>query len=249
MKKYIIVTMLFVFCLCGFLMLSNLTQPTNGQTQQYPDPFGTLNAKTNAANPNDSVSINGLVDEVFKFMLVDLVNVPSQIKGRIVLAETKYRNNQRDGITETKLAAAIDVLATRFNAPNYAKTNESEIRELRMSMMPYATSLVGVYRPNEVNRNSSVNQTINTKMSPSETVLILLMMIQQKQTHPYYQMTQAEKQAQWTQNHSVNGLNQLPDNNTKTQEMSQVANQASGLNSSQQLALANQVLDVLGIEQ
>jgi hypothetical protein len=249
MKKYIVIAAVAVFCLCGIATLSRFTQITKGQAQQYPDPFGSLSTKTRNANPNNALTIEALVSEVFNFMLINQSSVPSQVKNRIVLAETKYRNNLRDGVTETKISQALDVLVTRFNAPAYSRTNESEVRELRFSMMPYLPSLVGAYRTNETNNNALVNQAINPKLSPSEAVLMLMMMISQKQSHPNYQMTTSEKQAIWSQNHSVDGLKQLPDNENRSQEMSQLTNLASNLTTIEQLNLANQVLDVLGIEQ
>lgn len=247
MKKYIVLTMLLATLLAsGFLFFGRFVK---GQTQQPKDFFGDLNNKSRLANPNDDASINALVDEIFNFMLIDLSEVPSQIKGRIARTEKKYRNNQRSGIAEVKVVEAINGLAIRFNAPEYARTSETEVRDLRISMMPYLSQLVGVFRESEANNNNSVNQTINPNLSPAEAVVIMLMMIQQKETNPFYQMTVAEKSAVWQQLHSKDGLPKLPDNDDRIQQMKQITNTAGNLSDTEKLNLANRALDILGMEQ
>lgn len=248
MKKYVVFMMFFAFSIItgSFLLSGNFVE---GQTQQPKDFFGDLNNKSRLANPNDDASINALVNEIFNFMLIDLNDVPSQIRDRIARSEKKYRNNQRSGISEVKVVQALNGLAIRFNAPEYANTNEAEVRDLRMSMMPFLSQTVGTFRLSEANQNNSVNQTINPDLSPSEAVLIMLMMIQQKETNSFYQMTTTEKNAVWQQMHDKGGLPQLPDNDSRIQEMHQIGNTVGNLSATEKLNLANRALDILGMEQ
>lgn len=248
MKKYTVLMMLLAtFILAGSFLFFEIF--VEGQTQQPKDFFGDLNNKSRLANPNDDASINALVDEIFNFMLVDLSTVPSQIRDRIARSEKKYRNNQRSGIPEIKLGEAINGLAIRFTAPEYAKTNELEIRDLRMSMMPFLSQTVGTFRPSEANQNNFVNQSINPDLSPSEAVLIMLMMIQQKETNPFYQMTTTEKNAVWEEMHGKGGLPQLSDNDSRIQEMQQIGNTVGNMSVTDKLNLANRAMDILGMEQ
>lgn len=230
----------------GFLFFGEFVK---GQTQQPKDFFGDLNNKSRLANPNDDASIDALVNEIFNFMLVDLSEVPSQIKGRIARTEKKYRHNQRNGISEVKVVEALNGLVIRFNAPEYSKTNETEVKDLRISMMPHLSQLVGAFRPSELNSNNLVNQTINPNMSPTEAVVIMLMLLQQKETNPFYQLTATEKSAMWQQLHSKEGIPQLPDNDDRIQEMKQLSNNIGNLSDTEKVNLANRALDILGMEQ
>lgn len=248
MKKYIAFTILLAtFVVTGILLFFG--EFVEGQTQQPKDFFGDLNNKSRLANPNNDASINSLVDETFNFMIIDPSSVPSQIKERIARTEKKYRNNQRSGIPEVKVVQALNGLATRFNAPEYARTNEMEVRDLRMSMMTHLPQFVGVFRESEANRNNSVNPIINQNLSPTEAVLMMLMMIQQKETNPFYQMTDAEKSASWQQLHDKGGLSNLPDNDERIQEMNQISNNARSLGKTKALKIVNQVLNALEMEQ
>lgn len=249
MRKHVVLMTFLVslVSVTGFLLFG---PPVDGQSQPPPkDFFGDLNNKSRLATPNNDASINDLVNEVFNFMLIDLTEVPSQVRDRIARTEKRYRNNQRGGIAEVKAVEVVNGLADRFNAPQYARTGETEIRDLRISMMPFLSQFVGTFRASEANNNSSVNQTINASLSPTEAVLIVLMMIQQKQSNPFYQMTPAEKNAVWDQMHSKDGLGKLPDNDTRVQELQQLTNVASALSDTEKLGMANRALDILGMDQ
>lgn len=249
MRKVATFTVTFLaLAIGGIFFWKNMISPVKGQTQNE-DLLLSLNSKAKSATPSDPNTIDALVNEVFRLLRLDQTSLDlSQIKNRISRAERKYRNNERGGIAEVKVVQAINGLANRFNAPAYAKTNEYEVRHLRTAVMPYLPNFVGAYRSWEASHNGAVNEKINPNMSPAEAVLIMMLMIQQKQTHPYYQMTSAERQARWAELQSLNGLTELPNNEERQEEMANLLNEMANLNSTEILNLANRALDILGIE-
>jgi hypothetical protein len=253
MKKYIIVTMLSGLCLGGVLIFNYFTPSTTGQSYDNINHVKKLNDLAKTSNLTNTNEAEILLNEAFKVVTTNdssiLSNFP-EIKSRIIRSELKYRNNQREGVSETNIAVVINNLAAQFNAPEYAKTNELEVRELRVTAARIMPNFVGRYRANEEDRVGSVNTEINPKMSPIESVFTVGVLIVQKRTSPYYQMSNAEKQADWVNLHKPNVIDNLPDNPARQAEMDRiVTNGISNMNLNAMKTAVNQVLDNLGIEQ
>jgi hypothetical protein len=222
MKKYIIVTILTGLCLCGVLMFNNFTPSTTGQSYDNINHVKKLNDLAKTSNLTNTNEVETFLNEAIRVSNgIDSSNLTdfTDIKNRIIRSELKYRNNQRDGVSETNIAIVINNLATQFNAPEYTKTNELEVRELRVTAARIMPNFVGRYRIAEEDRVGYVNQEINPKMSPIESVFTVGTLIFQKMHSPYYQMSNAEKQADWVNLHKPNVIDNLPDNLARQSEM------------------------------
>jgi hypothetical protein len=252
MKKYIIVTMLSGLCLCGVLLFNNFTPSTTGQSYDNINHVKKLNDFAKTSNLTNTNEAEILLNEALKVSngieSSTLSNFPD-IKNRIIRAELKYRNNQRDGVSETDIAVVINNLATQFNAPEYAKTNELEVRELRVASARIMPNFVGRYRIAEEDRVGLINNEINPKMSPIEAVFITGFLVSQKTSSPYYQMSNAEKQADWVNLHKPNVIDNLPDNRERQIEMNTViSNGTRNMGLNEAINKVNQLLTNLGIE-
>jgi hypothetical protein len=253
MKKYIIVTMLSGLCLGGVLMFNNFTPSTTGQSYDNINHVKKLNDLAKTSNLTNTNEAEILLNEALLVSLrVDntMLSNLTEIKSRVIRAEVKFRNNQRDGVTETNIAVAINALATQFNAPVYAKTNELEVRELRVTAARIMPNFVGRYRANDEDRVNSINSEINPNMSPIESVFIVGLLAYQKMQSPYYQMSNAEKQTDWINLHKPNVIDNLPDNEVRKAEMDLVfTNGIRNMNLNSVKNTINQVLDNLELEQ
>jgi hypothetical protein len=253
MKKHIIVITVLVFCLGVFLVFNKFTQSTTGQSYDNINHVKKLNdlAKTSdLTNTNEAEILLSEALRVSNAVDSSILSNSTEIKSRVIRAEAKFRNNQRDGISETNIAITINALATQFNAPDYAKTNELEVRELRVTAARIMPNFVGRYRITEEDKVSYVNQELNPKMSPIESVFTVGTLIFQKMHSPYYQMSSAEKQADWVNLHKPNVIDNLPDNLARQAEMDTiVSNGTRNMSLSAIKTTINQALDNLGIEQ
>lgn len=234
-------------------MFNNFTPSTTGQSYDNINHVKKLNDLAKTSNLTNIGETEILLNEALRVSngieSSTLSNFPD-IKNRIIRSEIKYRNNQRDGISENNIAVVINNLAVQFNAPVYAKTNELEVRELRVTAARIMPNFVGRYRLAEEDRVGYVNQEINPKMSPIESVFIVGTLVFQKMHSPYYQMSNAEKQADWVNLHKPNVIDNLPDNLAKQAEMDTVVSTGTrNMSLSAVKTAINQTLDNLGIEQ
>ena len=237
----------------GIIVLWNKSNPTvSGQSipsdSNEDFAFGQLNVSAASLNQSGSLSdANAVVEEILNIYGVVL---PADVKSRIADSEVLYRSQQRGGVPEINVVRAVNGLAMKFNAPDFAKTDLYEVRKLRFSLMAFAPQFVAHGRPAELNRNSAVNSTIVETMSPAEAVFVMMTVLYQKKSNPNYQLTDAEKQAKWGQTHSLQYLGGLPKEANKTQQIETAVNDATATMSAVEiLAIPDRALDILGIEQ
>lgn len=253
MKKYIIVTMLFALCIGGILLFNNFTPSTTGQSYDNINHVKKLNDLAKTSNLTNTAEAEIFLNEALRVsngIDSSVLSNFTDIKNRIIRSELKYRNNQRDGVSETSIAVVINNLAAQFNAPDYAKTNELEVRELRVTFSRIMPNFVGRYRVNEEDQVGSINNEINPKMPPIEAVFTVGTLIFQKMHSPYYQMSNAEKQADWVNLHKPGVIDNLPDNLARQAEMDViVSNGTRNMSLNDAKNKVNELLTNLGIEQ
>ena len=251
-KILISIPIAILLSLFGTAILSSLDLRTWGQT---PPPsydenysFAQLNIKARAVNEiGGSANISSLVDEVFNtFSLV----VPMDVKTRIINSENLYQTNQRAGVAEVEVVQAVNGLQMKFDSPEFSKTDLYEVRKLRQALQLYAPQFVGHGRQSEQSFMGDVNQTIVPEMSPAEAVFVLIAMIHQKSANPNYQLTFAERDAQWNDLHTTKIGQGIEGDPMRSQQMADAISAGlSTMTPSEVLAIPHRALDILGIEQ
>lgn len=109
---------------------------------------------------------------------------------RVVQAELAYRKGGQPGIRENAVITSVNNLTTAVNAPAWARTNQSEVRKLRMLMiLRYPHMMASEAPPDEHGRYRALDDT----MSPLEASYVAAYMIQQKLLNPEFQFTDSEK--------------------------------------------------------
>lgn len=236
----------------GFLVFNNFSSEVSGQTPppSYDENFAlrALNVKARAVAQNgNTASATDLVNEVFNtFQVV----AAADVKNRIINSEVRYRNNQRDGVEEIEVVEVINGLQIEFNTPEYSKTDLYEVRKVRQTLQLFAPQFVGRGRLSDSNSASYVSPTMAAKMSPTEAVFVTLTLMYQKRGNAEYQQTIAERNAAWSQSHSLAGIQQVQPNSERTNEMFNIiGSKINSMSSAELLAIPHRALDILGIEQ
>ena len=152
-------------------------------------PLAQLNEKARAAKSGDEAAIRSLADEIFSQFSADQApaGLADAIKDRLVRAEVNYRAGRGKGISDANAVQMVNRLAHEVGAPAFARTDVFEFRRLKMGLLPYTSNLqsrsadgVGRKNPNEAT------------MSPLEAAYFAVLLVQQKQGNPEYQLTHDE---------------------------------------------------------
>jgi hypothetical protein len=259
-----VILSLSVFCLLvmGLTLLnrsssvhsqSNSKQATDGQTGTQR-----INGKARAVKGPDKRAIEDLTDEVMSQYGWEEApaTVKDTVRDRLARAEEKYHKGNRKGVSERDVARAINGLAVKFNAPEYAKTSPSEVREVRGRLLPYLPDFIGRGRvENGKTKTKKPHSTID-EMSPVEAAYVTMTVLHQKIYNPDFQLTQDERRAVWIEKHSRSPRSAgsaAPQSSTsptpRQQEMEGVLRRAGSTIPMQEIvSLPDKVLDTLGIE-
>lgn len=265
MKRFKILTLSFlllcamgsgVVWLFGHSSVEGKSIASVGSETQSTALLGQLNEKAKAVKADNGASSRQLADEVFKTVGLDKApaGMLDSVKDRLVNAEHAYHNGREKGISEINVVKAVNGLAMKFKAPEYAKTTKYEVRKLRMSMLALAPNFIGQERSADAPRARQIGSTINPDMSPMEAAFVTAMLLKQKVSNPDYQLTQTERRSKWNEKHSAkqtDKANRLNDqgNSARTQEMDKViADGGSKLSIAELLNIPNRALDILGVQ-
>ncbi len=104
----------------------------------------------------------------------------NSMKDRLARAEMHYRATGEGGVPEENVAMMVNDLATKFGAPEYAKTDRDQARFLRVRMMADLPNFAG----QDVKESS-----INPVMSPLEGTAVAMALLQQKLYNEEFQVT------------------------------------------------------------
>jgi hypothetical protein len=265
-KKVVFLSLVVCALVAGAIWLggrsSAESQPAPAQGDAALTPLERLNAKARAARSHDETAVRELVDESFN--VVALNNGPAgmadAIKERLTRAEMNWRKGATRGVSDADVERTVNHLADRFNAPEYARTNRYEVRLLHTALLPYLPDFIG--RDNSgAPAQRSVGSSINhERMSPLEAAFVTAMLLTQKQTNPFYQLTHDELVSRWKELHSKAKRDQAgkkEDAAAKQREQARrhnavvaaINNGAAALSPAQLLSLPADVLNDLGIEQ
>jgi hypothetical protein len=230
-------------------------QNSTPRTGQMARRYESLETAASKANPQDRNSVVALTDEVFKvphygnYMPAAL---QASVKNRLVDAEMSHRRGANPGISEEAVVQVINSTAERFGLPEYAKTNASQVRYLRMHMALTSPIFMGagMTRPDAV-----IGDQINSTMSPAQAIHLIQVLADQKYSNPTYQVSPAD----WDPNDvrsPFDGPSGMPPSgailqtfqNPKRDEMRKlISNASSGMNNSDVQGLLEQALRTLGM--
>lgn len=179
-------------CLVGMTVLLTINKTTEKtQATEFDSMFEKIDAKAKNAQNGLQNSYEDLIDTIFVSYTVnelDPITVAS-LKDRLVRAETAGQIVDEANVVET-----VNWLANEFSAPEYAKTSSLQIRVSRVNL--------GKLMPNLfLDKDSSgnlatarpVNSELSSNLSPSQSVCLLLTVIQQKVLNQDYQ----KEPSQW----------------------------------------------------
>lgn len=119
-----------------------------------------------------------LIDTIFESYNVKALDpiTVSKLKDRLVRAE-----NAGQVVNEANLVETVNWLADEFSAPAYAKTSSLQIRVSRVNLGKLMPNLF-LNKDNSGNPAASrmVNSELSNNLSPSQSVCLLLTVLQQK---------------------------------------------------------------------
>jgi len=198
-----ITSLLIFFAFTGLSIWSTAHWLAHAQSQDGKkteavriDPYAQLDEKASAVKGADEQAIRQLADAVFLLIVGDQIPslFVSPYKERFVRAEINYRSGQKAGIPEANIVRVIDELARTLNAPEYARTDEEEVRDTRLAVSLWMPHFI-VHQAAGTGEGSSTEQpyTLNPVMSPLEALYVTHFLIMQKQINQSSQITSAER--------------------------------------------------------
>jgi hypothetical protein len=269
MKKRLWLTLILATGLAfGFWLVSvNFSPSVRVQARQsqnesrgQPDEFDRINEKARAAKRGGPVEARELADAVVdpytgNNSLINSDGTMDEVKDRLARAEVDYQQGRLDGIPEDNVVRVINGLAKKFGAPEYAKTDRSEVRTHRMALFLLTPHLTTIDRPPQGRGSKQAVGGINSKMSPLEAANVTMSLVYQKVFNEDYQKDAAEREARRRarptaanvdSGSKAENLNQVP---ARTQEMLRTAQLGSIplILPGQSKSFAHRSLDILGI--
>src|SRR4051812_6481729 len=267
-----------LIALTGAVLWPAKSSPVQGRALSAPrdvkanNPLVALSQKARASKGADPVAVRDLTEEVFDtFSPADVpLFTEESAKERVARAEVSYRQGADKGISEVKVARAVNELADKFALPDYAKVSVAMVRTARMGLMMQLPNLIGQENPTEKKpKKRKIGSSISPFMSPLEATTLTLFLLQQKTVNEDFQVSHKEffaniheKQVErWAQNRAQrDGVSQTTDeseagasmrarSNTKTDEVRGAMKKAAeSMSPDDLLNLADSVLDALGIK-
>lgn len=270
MNKFVkVFVVLSVFCAFGagsFWLRASLSaaakvQPSpfaEGASPDEPAPIDRVNQKARAARGGEEAAVRELADAVFNTIVDEddvIGDATRPLKERVARSEMEYRQGKRKGVEEIEVVKVINGLAKKYGAPDYAKTDQREVRELRMSMLLTEGDFVARGKSDGKGKpKKKKGDTVGSEMSPLEAVYVTADMLKQKLYNEDYQLTQAERRARWAEKHDGKkkscegeGCQARVLDSPRYKEMQEVARRAVGEGAGGGLATAHRTLDILGI--
>jgi hypothetical protein len=176
-------------CLLAF---SGTAQTSALRTTKMTRPYERIENRASLVDANNLASIQALADEVFLVpraypRMPDVV--AGAVKARLVQAEAKYMHGEGPGVQEQEVVTLLNDLATRFGAPEYAKTSLAQVRVMRMTLLLSAPVFMG---RGMMPDHARLGDSVNTTMSPLQAAHLVGGMIDQKMLNPDFQVAPAE---------------------------------------------------------
>ncbi|MGC2324906.1 MAG: hypothetical protein WA463_19885 [Terriglobales bacterium] len=150
------------------------------------------NDKAANAVSGEPTAVAALADDVLSgsVLLEPVSAANSSLRTDLIGAELDYRAGRHPGVRDERVATAINTLARKAGAPEFAQTDTAEVRRLRMGMMSTVPALFA----HDLKREDSHGKAhIRDQMSPIEAVYLAARMVDQKIWNPNYQLTAEER--------------------------------------------------------
>lgn len=221
------------------------------------DPF---EEKAREAKSGDETAIRELADLGFSaFGGVIPKTVKDKLKDRAVRAEVEYKKNGKGGVREVHIARAVNYLADKFKAPDYAKTDARQVRVLRAMMKFDYPSIFAPDPDAKKGLRKKIGDLISPEVSPLEATFLLTTMLEQKMLNDNFQQTpekfvaNLKKKSARLEDHDGDRQARLvfgtPRNHEKRREMMRIMeNGIANMSMDEALNLADDTLDKLGIK-
>jgi hypothetical protein len=153
---------------------------------------------------------------------------------RLVRAEIRFRQKKHKGITDMEITTALNGLAGRLALPEFARTSPSEVRRLRMRLLPLFPQLMISETP---------GRAIDDEIGPMEAIFITAALVLQKVSNPDFQLTVEER------DRKKDKSKQQPDLSHRSGELNKAIAYGTAQMSLRDLLLEGEaLLDTLGIE-
>lgn len=240
---------------CGALLLLAVGWSSAGQGRVAASGKGDespswerVNLAARKMKAGDAMAAGALADAVFAHHRLDSevsMLIPT-MKDRLVQSEVDFQNGKHKGITEENVASAVNDLADRFGAPDYAHTDVQEVKRLRVRMLTLFPGLIG--RGSAATRDDS-KPHFDAVMSPIEAFHITATLIHQKVFNPEFQLSQREKTDESLQQHSGDSVRARGNSQgERSREMLNLVHQrAASMSLTEVFNQCGHSLDLLGI--
>jgi hypothetical protein len=159
-------------------------------------PYERVNDKAAAIKGVDERAIRELADAVLQ--LITSVRPPSAIlrpfMERVAQGEINYRSGRITGIPEANVVRVVDYLAAKLGAPGYARTDEDEVRAMRLDISQIMPNFIP-RRPLRAGEEALAvfPYTVDPLMSPIEAVYVTHHLITQKEFSEFSLLTSHER--------------------------------------------------------
>ena len=174
----------------------NAVGASSGQKEneaKQVNPITQIDEKAARAAGQDENSIrelsNSLVDWAVGGHLPQFLAEP--YKERLARAEVNYRSGVTPGITGHNIVLLIDNLVQKLEAPDYARTDDDEVFNLRAGLATQAPHLVGNFSQENSKNTAAIGP--EDKLSPIEAVFVTRNLITQKEHNEAFQTTRVER--------------------------------------------------------
>src|SRR6266545_773724 len=222
-----------------------------------PEPYKRVNEKAGAVTGADERAIRDLADAVLQLMTDG--RLPSAIVRplleRVAQSEIDYRGGRKAGIPESNIVRVIDHLAAKLGAPKHARTDEDEVRDMRLSISQMMPNFIP-RRPLGAGEESPAGfpYTVDPLMSPLEAVYVTRFLIMQKEMSEFSLLTAGElaaetrrRSAELENNRAGTFLRFGGPSTIRYEEMQEVFHRAYRMKVSDALELASRSIELLGI--
>jgi hypothetical protein len=185
---YLFLLMTFICLTCqGSAQTASHSKQSGAQQSHYVH----INEQAELSRAGDVNATVELTHELFKGteIPVDFADAFG-FTDRIVNAESEHHRGRHPRVSEGDVVKAVNHLADVAGAPSWVKTDQGEVRKLRMHMLVLYPNLLASHEPADKDGH---RKAISDGLRPIEAAYIATTMIYQKLNNPEYQFTTDEK--------------------------------------------------------
>ena len=179
-------------------IVSAIKEPQDGMnTRPYLGaPYERVNDKAAAITGGDERAIRELADAVLQLITRHSPSsaLLSPFMKKVAQAEINYRSGRKAGIPEANIVRVVDYLAIKLGAPNFARTDEDEVRDERLSISQIMPNFIPRL-PSSAGEESPTGfpYTVDPLMSPLEAFYVTHSLIAQKEISEFSLLTTEER--------------------------------------------------------